>query len=457
MTRNGAVSFWAQSAGLSVSHPPLDGDVETDVAIVGGGYTGLWTAYYLAELDPALSVVVLEREFAGFGASGRNGGWLTNSITGGRALYAREYGRSVAETFQHEMTAAVHEVIRILDVHGIDADVALGGDFLVARNGAQERRLDRAADAAAGWPQLRARRLDADEARERIAVAGARGALTQPNAARIHPAKLAAGLARIVTERGARIFEATEALEIAPGRVGTRRGTVRARHIIRATEGFTAGLPGHRRTWLPMNSSMIVTEPLPADAWAEIGWSGRELLEDFAHVYVYSQRTADDRIAIGGRGVPYRFGSRTDRNGETHTRTIRSLARTLAGMFPVLGDVRVEHAWSGVLGVPRDWRPSVHLDPATGMGWAGGYVGTGVTATNLAGRTLAELITGNDSVRTTLPWVDHTVRRWEPEPLRWAAVKAIYAAYGIADAAERAGYPVSFPTARIADWVSGRA
>ena len=181
------------------------------------------------------------------------------------------------------------------------------------------------------------------------------------------------------------------------------------------------------------------------------------MLGDFAHVYMYAQRTADDRIAFGGRGVPYRYGSRVDSDGRTQERTIAALTALLRDFFPAAADVPIAHAWSGVLGVPRDWSASVGLDAATGLGWAGGYVGTGVTATNLAGRTLADLVLRRDTEISRLPWVGHRARRWEVEPLRWLAVQGIYAAYRAADRAEGSGRSARTSAfAHLADLISGR-
>jgi glycine/D-amino acid oxidase-like deaminating enzyme len=191
-----------------------------------------------------------------------------------------------------------------------------------------------------------------------------------------------------------------------------------------------------------MNSSMIVTEPLAPDVWQEIGWQGMEVLGDGAHAYVYLQRTADGRIAIGGRGVPYRFGSRTDGRGETAARTVESLRRKLTSMFPMLAGAAIDHAWSGVLGVPRDWCVSIEADEPSGLAWASGYVGEGVAAANLAGRTLRDLILGRATPLTALPWVGRHPSRWEPEPLRWSAIHAVYALYRMADRNEaRTGRP----------------
>ncbi|WP_119870287.1 NAD(P)/FAD-dependent oxidoreductase [Frondihabitans sp. 762G35] len=456
MTVNGAVSFWFRGGGLPAQRPPLDGDETCDVAIVGAGFTGLWTAYYLSALDPALRILLLESRFAGYGASGRNGGWLTNSITGGREHYLREHGREAVGRFQLAANETVDEVIRVAAAEGIDADIVKGGELTVARTPAQLARLRAFAAAEAAWPEAGATLLSADESASRIRIAGTLGGLHHPHAARIQPAKLVRGLAEAVERRGVRIVEGTTVREIRPGAAVTDRGTVTARHILRATEGFTADLRGHHRDWVPLNSSMIVTEPLPASAWAELGWQGRDVVGDLAHVYMYAQRTADDRIALGGRGVPYRFGSRVDVDGATAPATVDALRRILAEMFPAASAARIDHAWSGVLGVPRDWRATVTLDARTGLGWAGGYVGTGVTSTNLAGRTLADLVLGRDTELTRLPWVGHRVRPWEVEPLRFAGVRGLYAAYRLADRQEDRGVSArTSPLALLADRVSG--
>lgn len=456
MVVNGNVSFWWSQLGMPKPRPALPGSLQADVCIVGAGYTGLWTAYYLKKAAPELRIVVLEQKFAGYGASGRNGGWLTNSVTGGREQYIKTHGRDAAHRFQAAMNDTVDEVIRVAAAEDIDADIVKGGEFTVARNQAQYGRIEAYARGEAEWDNTDVHLLTAAEATERINVVGATGGAWHPHAARIQPAKLAAGLARVVEALGVELYENTHVTEIAPGCAITDRGTVTAAHVVRATEGFTAGLKGLHRAWLPMNSSLIVTEPLSDAVWATIGWEDRQVLGDFAHAYMYAQRTADDRIAIGGRGVPYRFGSQTDTDGATAESTIVLLKTLLNQFFPATTPAQVEHVWSGVLGVPRDWAATVGLDPKTGLAWAGGYVGTGVTTTNLAGRTLTDLILGNATDIVDLPWVNHRVRFWEPEPLRWLAVKALYTAYGWADTAEQTRRRTTSPLAKIADLVSGR-
>ncbi len=447
---NGGVSFWWQQVGLPVPGAPLPGDRDYDVCIVGGGLTGLWTAYYLARADPGLRIVVLEAEFVGFGASGRNGGWLSAELAGSAAGYARgPQGRDGVTRLAAALRATVGEVLDVCAQEGIEADQVKGGVLSVARSSAQLERLE------AELVEPPRVRLAAAELGARVEVAGARAAVFDPDCARVQPARLVAGLLGVVRGLGVTVHERTRVLEIGPGTARTAYGTVRAARVLRCLEGYTAGLPGQRRAWLPMNSAMVVTEPLGA-LWDEIGWSGQELLGDQAHAYCYAQRTADGRIALGGRGIPYRFGSRTDTAGRTQAWTVSSLRTVLHELFPAVARVPLAHAWCGVLGVPRDWCASVSLDPRTGVGWAGGYVGSGLTATNLAGRTLTDLVLERRSDLVDLPWTDRRVRAWEPEPLRWLGVRAMYALYRAADRREDAGLEQTSRIGVLADRLSGR-
>lgn len=454
----GELSFWWRSlGGARRTRPPLEGPVEADVVIVGAGYTGLWTAYYLKRADPTLEIVVLERELAGYGASGRNGGWVSGFFSGPARVYERRGGQRGYLALQRAMFETVEEIAGVLAGESIAADFVKGGHLQVALNDAQAGRLreDVRGSRERGLGEEDLRELSPGELSERLRVAGARGASFSPHVARVHPAKLVVGLADAVERLGVVIHEGTGVTEIGPRRALAGTGSVSARWVVRATEGYTAALPGLRRALVPMNSSMVITEALPEAVWREIGWEGREVLSDGAHVYVYLQRTEDGRIAIGGRGVPYRFGSRADVSGETAQSTIASLRAKLVEMFPALAGVELEHAWSGVLGVPRDWCISVDADPATGLAWAGGYVGEGVAASNLAGRTLRDLILGEPSELTSLPWVGRAPRRWEPEPLRWAAIHSVYSLYRRADRDERRSGRGS-RLGRLVDVLSGR-
>lgn len=444
--------------------------MHADVCIVGAGYTGMWTAWALAGAEPGLEVVVLEAEEAGFGASGRNGGWLSGLLPGDRDRLARTSahrrggGRAGVAALQRHLIQALDDVVAACAAEGIDADIRRGGTLAVATTAAQLTRLRqaRAEDREWGLGPEDEWEIDAGEVRGRLAVAGALGGVYSPHCARLHPAKLARGLAAAVERRGVRIFERTPVLGVGTGVVRAVTGEVRAPWVVRATEGFTASLPGLRRRLLPMNSSMVITDPLPRPVWEHIGWRGAETVRNAAHVYVYAQRTADDRIAIGGRGVPYRFGSATGGAGSTPPGTADQLAAALRRLLPDVGQVGIDHVWSGVLGVHRDWCPAIGLERnpggAGGLAWAGGYVGDGVTTAHLAGRTLADLILGRDTSRAALPWVGHTSRAWEPEPLRWLGVRGVYALYRAADRAEarRPSQGRSSWWAVGADRISGR-
>jgi glycine/D-amino acid oxidase-like deaminating enzyme len=456
VTLNGNVSFWYDEIGLPTPRPPLDGPTSVDVCIVGGGFTGLWTAYYLKRAEPSLRVLVVEQRFAGYGASGRNGGWLFGGIAGSRRRYAQTHGRQAVVDLQHAMNDTVDEVIAVAEREGIEADIAKGGVLEVAYTPAQLTRLQAFVEEEHAWGETDHRLLSADESVQHINVANTHGGAYSPHGARLQPAKLVRGVSDAVERLGVTIAEQTTVLEIHPHRVVTDHGDISATYVLRATEGFTAGIKGLKRSWLPMNSSMIVSAPLPDSAWDEIGWEGLETLGDLAHAYCYAQRTADGRIAIGGRGVPYRFGSQVDNDGSTQPQTIDALREILVRLFPATATVPIDHAWSGVLGVPRDWCSTVGLDRDTGLGWAGGYVGHGVATTNLAGRTLTDLVLERDTALTALPWVGRKVRQWEPEPFRWLGVHAMYATYRAADRQERSGRASTSPLARVADKISGR-
>jgi len=455
---NGNVSFWyADIGGLPQRRPALPGDRQADVCIIGAGYTGLWTAYYLKKADPGLDIVVVEREFAGFGASGRNGGWLSGGFGWSREKYLKSSSRGAVVDMQRAMAGTVDEVIRVCTAEGIDADILRVDNITVATNAPQLERAREEYQFYLDWemPAGQIEMLSAEEAARRIRIKNVKGAFVIRDMARVQPAKLVRGLAAVVEGLGVAIYEGTTVTRFEKGLVETDRGSVRAPVVIRATEGFTAGLPGCERTWLPLNSAQIVTEPVPDALWQEIGWEGHELLGDAAHAYCYAQRTREGRITMGGRGVPYRFGSRTDDAGKTQQATVEALHAILLRLLPQTKALKIDHAWCGVLGVPRDWCTTAGFDPSTGIGWAGGYVGLGVSSSNLAGRTLCDLVLRRESDLTGLPWVNRTVRPWEPEPFRWLGVHSMYQLYRMADEREFAGLPQTSRLAAIADRITG--
>jgi glycine/D-amino acid oxidase-like deaminating enzyme len=453
-----AISFWySQIDPPPRGRSPLAGSREADVCIVGAGFTGLWTAYQLLRADPSLEVVVLEAEVVGFGASGRNGGWVEGRLAGGREHWAALGGRAGALALERAIQATVDEVGAVAAAEGIDCAFRKGGTLTVAQTPLQLEKVKTEVEEDRLWglgPEDSVL-LDGPSAAERVRVAGVLGARYSPHCARVQPARLAVGLAEAAERAGATICEGSRVTSIRPGIARTAAGTVRAKFIVRATEGYTASLRQQRRVMLPLTSCMIATAVLSPDTWDVLRWREADTMLDGARRYVYIQRTGDGRIAIGGRGKPYRYGSRTDAEGPPPAEAARSLRQRLIDLFPVLEDVGVAGAWQGVLGAPRQWAPAVGLDKDSGLAWGGGYVGEGVAAANLAGRTLADLILGRDSELTRLPWVGRLGRSWPPEPLRYTAVRGVNAMMALADRQEWRTDRTSV-VGRMAHLISGR-
>lgn len=458
-----AASFWLETCGDDLTpRAALRGPLEVDVAILGAGLTGLWTAYELLRREPGLRIVLLEREIAGFGASGRNGGWCTPDLNISLPTLARRFGTAAAKAMQQATYDAVDEVGRVCQEEGLAGGYVRGGALQVARGPQQ------LPDLAASFETYvrfgfgeRYRLLDAAATRERVRIEGAQAALYTPDCAVVHPGRLVRNLARLVEAKDATIHEGTPVTDFTPrgrhGRMGrpvlhTPSGDVRAETIVLAGEAYLSELRRLHRQLVPIYSLIVLTEPLDDDQWAQIGWQARECIASFRLSIDYLSRTEDGRVLFGGRGAPYHFGSTIrpsyDRHGPTHA-MLQEMARS---WFPVLRDVRFTHAWGGPLGMPRDWMPTVTFQRETGVASARGYTGHGVAAANLAGRTLADLITGRRSELTELPLVNHRSRDWEPEPLRWLGVRYTQRAFAGIDArAERSGRAPRGPS--LARWL----
>lgn len=439
------LSLWHDSFdGSWARRPPLPGDGQVDVVVVGAGYTGLWTAYYLKAADPSLRVAVVERETAGFGASGRNGGWCSAIFPATLRKVASLSSRDDAVRMQRAMNDTVNEIGRVVAAEGIDCDFAHGGYVSLARNQAQlaHARGEVAEWGSWGFGEDQMRLLGAQEARGMCEATDVLGGTFTPHCAAVQPAALVRGLADAVERAGVTIYEGTPVTSIEPHAVTTPYGRLRADVVVRATEGYTAQLPGLRRALVPMYSLMVATEPLPESFWADTGLGDRQTFSDKRHLRIYGQRTRDGRIAFGGRGAPYHFGSRVKPEFDRDRRVHAMLERILVDLFPALGGVTFTHRWGGNLGIPRDWYPSVAYDARSGLATAGGYVGDGVATANLGGRTLADMITGRASELVSLPWAQRTSPRWEPEPLRWLGVNVGTGVFALADRTEaRSGRP----------------
>jgi glycine/D-amino acid oxidase-like deaminating enzyme len=433
-------SMWLDLIDESLEpRPALPGSLDVDVAIVGAGFTGLWTAYYLAKTDPHLGIAILEKEIAGFGASGRNGGWISPFFPASLETIAKHHGREQAIAMQRAMFDTVDHIGAVCAAEGIEARYHKGGVLNLATGTEQVERVREEPGYYRNWGvgEDEIMWLDADAVRGRLAVDGCLGGTYTTHCASLDPARVVRGLARVVEKLGVTIHEQTPVLSIENGKAVTAVGDVRAGVVVRGTEGFTPELPGARRDVIPTYSLMIATEPLPASFWNEVGWNNYETFTDGRHLYIYAMRTEDDRIALGGRGAPYHFNSKVRDEYEQVPGVHATLERVLKSLFPAARDAKITHRWGGSLGIPRDWFPSVGYDKTRGYAWGGGYVGDGVAGSNLAGRTLGDLINGRESELTALPWVDHRSPKWEPEPLRWLGVRTSLAIFASADTKEQ--------------------
>ena len=428
------LSFW--HASLDEDLAPRNLPRETgpfDVAIAGAGFTGLWTALYLLRQNPKLKVAVFEKEIAGFGASGRNGGWCSALFPWAADQLAKRFGDEAAVALRKEMVATVDEVGAITAELGIECDFQKAGTHYLIRSKAQQAKASHEL-AVAG--RFGVDQLVAVDAASAPSASDSAGSVFDPACASVHPAKLVRGLARAVEDLGGFIFEKTEVLEIQPGMIRTSRGDYEANIVVDALEGYRSNLTGKKRRSIPIYSLMIATEPIEASLLDEIGLKPGVTFADYRNLVIYGQRTQDDRIAFGGRGAPYHFGSKIKPEYDLAPRIHNQIEVVLKELFPQLAEVKITHRWGGALGVSRDWMASVSLDPVTKVGQAGGYVGDGVGTSNLAGRTMADLILGQTTPRTKLCWVQHSSPNWEIEPLRFIAARSALFGADLADQIE---------------------
>lgn len=449
--------LWWDGLDVSPRRDPLAGDATVDVTIIGGGFTGLWTAYYLAGLEPTLNIAVLEREHVGYGASGRNGGWCHAAYPLGLTMAVKDHGREGGVRFERALNGAVAEVGRVAEAENIACHYQKGGRILVARN---QLHLARAKEETEeyrefGFSEEDMRFMDAAEASELVGADSVLGGTFSPHAASLQPAALARGLAEACERRGVRVFEGTAASSYTSGKVVTDRGTVTTQYVVRATEAYTSQFGPVRRKLAPLYSHMIATEPLPESVWDDLGLRDRPTFADYSPSLIYGQRTHDGRLAFGGRGAPYHWRSGVADDFDVNEAVHADLGRVLRDFFPSLAEVKVTHRWGGPLGVSRDWRPSVTFSPETGVGFAGGYVGEGVAASNLAGRTLADLMLRRDTELTALGWVNHAWRDWEPEPLRYVGINAGLWLAKTADRDEQRTGKSSW-LGDVGDWLRGK-
>jgi glycine/D-amino acid oxidase-like deaminating enzyme len=432
-------SLWFdQMSNELIERPRPEHDIDCDVVVIGGGFTGLWTAYYLAVNSPDLNIAVLEAETVGFGASGRNGGCAGGGIAGSLRRYATHHGWDCVRRAVAASNEAVDEIGRVVTAEAIDCGFRREGTLVAATSRPQADRLQAWFDEQRALNVLGEgeRLLRPDESYAFATLPATKLGFYTPYCAGVQPLRLVRDLADACERRGVAIYEGAAARVVGPGVAATSTSTIRSRFVVRATESYTTLMPGMKRTYLPLTSLMVATAPLSQRQWADIGMTKGMTVRDRHHLFFYAQRTGDDRLVIGGRGAPYSLHAPMAESRETNDGVRARLAHTIAANFPAAASAPITHHWGGTLAVPRDWCMSVSLDRRTGLATAGGYSGHGVVATNIAGRTLADLILGRDTDLVTLPWVDHRSRAWEPEPVRYLASQAIVGITGSADTYE---------------------
>ena len=430
MVQASNISLWMEQLPAESLQPrePLRGRLQADVVIIGAGYTGLWTAYYLKRSQPALRVVVLEAQIAGYGASGRNGGWVMGELAGEDALLAG-LDAATRQRCRTVLRDIPDEVGRVLARERLDCDFRKGGVLYCAARYPEQEQLLR--EQLADWRRYGHgeddfRWLDSAALQQQLRLAGAYGAVYSPHVATIQPARLVRALARRVEEMGVLLFEHSPVLRIEGREAVTAQGRVSGEWLVPAVEAYAATLGGVRSRQIAVQSLIIATEPLPQALWDEIGLANGQAFSDFGHLVSYGQRSADNRLILGARGG-YRFGGRLRQSFTLSAAEIAQRQQLLQTLFPMLAGVRISHGWGGNLGMARGFHPQIVVDRDRGMLQAGGYGGEGVGASNLAGRTMAALIGGEAGELAQLPWLTTPAacRRWEPEPLRWLGYQAI--------------------------------
>ena len=417
-------SLWAEGF-THQQFPAITENRDCDVAIIGGGFSGLWSAFHLLQANPELKIALFESRHLGYGASGRNGGWISADYPVYRSTLEKRHGKKEADLVFAALKKSIDEIGGFATRHAPSAGFVKGGTVMFARNKAQEIRLKTGVDEEHQW-------LNREELEEIIRIADARGGLHNAHCASANPMQLLQRLAKFLSGKIA-IYEGSTASEIAPHMLAVNSCVVKASIVINATEVFRNA----PREQIPLYSLMVATQPLTDSQWKEIGNAGRATFAEGLHLINYAQRTPDNRLAIGGRGARYPFGSRKSSEIENSARVHESIRKLAQSWFPHISDMKFTHAWGGAVAITRDWEPYVRWDREFGYGIIGGYAGDGMTMTYLASKALVqEIINGTDDVRG-LHFVNRRSRNWEMEPIRYAAINTLVKLSDIADYEEK--------------------
>jgi glycine/D-amino acid oxidase-like deaminating enzyme len=450
-------SLWSEDS-TRWNFPEFTSSESFDVVIVGAGYSGLWTAHHLLELNPSLSIAILDAQQPGFGASGRNGGWCSAFTPMSLEAVAAQSSTASAIDLQNALSSSIDEIGAFVADSLIDCGWHKGGTLSFATNQPQLQRLHESIAMARtfGFDEQFIEFITPDQANQRVRTPESLGASYSPHCAVVQPAMLVDGLVKTLLQGNVHFFGHTQVVKIEPHQVQaqTSQGSVSitGKWVVRATEGYTARMKQYRRNVAPLYSYMIATEPLRQSQWDDIGWNNRETVSDGRNLVIYAQRTLDGRIAFGGRGAPYKFASRIDAQFDYNSRIHSLIESSMRTMFPAIGDSAVTHKWGGALGVHRDWFTTAHVDQRTKIASLGGYVGDGVAFSYVAAKEVARSIQSSSPEYRPLPIVNHESRRWEPEPFRFIGINSILRLTEKADETEQK----KSRTNRIIAWLLGK-
>ncbi len=419
-------SYWMTTREYAPGDP-LQGDIDVDVAIVGGGFTGLSSAYHLKKAEPNLRVALLESEVIGFGASGRNGGFnmtlfgLTLSIT------ALRFSKQKAKEAHHYMERAVDYLRDLVSELGIDCDYEHPGFLRVATSEKYKKRILHEMELAYKLGLEGIEWLDESQTREQVRSPLYLGAWWEPRCGILNPAKLAWGWTDVIRPMGVEIFENSPVAEIVREngkiRLVTPNGIVRSDKVVMATNAWSHFFKELKRKQVPVWTHIVMTEPLTEKHFEEIGWQNRQGIEDARNMVHYYRLTVDNRLVMGGRDVSLSYGQ--DMEKDLNPITFEGLKDDVREIFPALKDIQFTHEWGGPVSVPLDMAPAIGFAGDKNVVYSLGTVGHGVSMTQLNGRTVADLILERQTDLTDVFFVNRRTIPWPPEPLRNLAIKAI--------------------------------
>jgi glycine/D-amino acid oxidase-like deaminating enzyme len=428
-------NFWGESKERRDAAPPLSGDLSVDVAVIGAGYTGLAAAYHLKVAEPGLDVAILDAESAGYGASGRNAGFVMTLFGASLASMLARHGAECVREAHLYMESAVDALEATIAEHGLDCDFQRSGFLKVATAPAYEARIRKELEAFEALGISGLSWLEAGEVAQRVQSPTFLGALWEPGCGLIHPVKWLDALRRLALGKGARLYEGTRVERVRRDggryRMGTKYGVVSADKVVFATNGYTHLIPGLRSKQLPAFAYIVVTEPLSEAQRASIGWQGREGIEDGRNFMHFYRLTPDGRVLAGGGPglIPYAGRMHHDAS----PRAWAHLERFIGTTFPALHGIAITHRWGGAFSVTSDSTPQIGTLDDGGAVYSVGCTGHGVSMTHMNGRIIRDLVLGRQTELTRLWFVNRRSFPIPPEPFRSIGARAVTMAMALDD------------------------